>query len=126
MSWREACTHNLGLKVLSLFLAALLWLFVTAGQEAELDLQVPVLFENLPVGLTIGNQPPSLLDLRLAGPKIQLMRLQRERLAVALDLKNAGEGSIGFPNPEKSIRLPDGVRVTRVTPAAIEARLVKM
>ena len=125
MTWRETWTHNLGLKALSLFLAALLWLFVTAGQESELDLQVPVLFENLSPGLAVVSQPPSRLDVRVAGPKIVLMRLRTERLAVVLDLKNAGEGTTGFPGPEKAIRFPDGVRVTRVAPAVIELRLVR-
>jgi YbbR domain-containing protein len=125
MTWRGAWNHNLGLKVLSLFLATLLWLFVTAGQESELDLQVPVLFEHLSSGLTIVNQPPSRLDVRVAGPKILLMRLRTDRLAAILDLKDAGEGSAGFPGPEKAIRFPEGVRVTRVIPAVIEVRLAK-
>jgi YbbR domain-containing protein len=125
MTWRETWTHNLGLKALSLFLAALLWLFVAAGQESELDLQVPVQFENISPGLAVVNQPPTRLDVRVAGPKILLMRLQTDRLVVVLDLKGAGEGTTGFPGPEKAIRFPDGVRVTRVTPAVIELKLVK-
>jgi YbbR domain-containing protein len=125
MNWREAWTNNLGLKALSLFLALLLWLFVAAGREAELDVVAPVVFENLPPPLAIVNQPPSRLDVRVAGAKIELLRLKTKRLTVVLDLKGAGEGITSFPGPEKAIRFPEGVRVTRVTPAVIEVRLAK-
>jgi YbbR domain-containing protein len=125
MTWRETCAHNFGLKALSLFLAVLLWLFVAAGQESELNLQVPVFFENISPGLAVVSQPPSRLDLRVAGPRILLMRLRAERLAVVLNLKDAAEGTTGFPGPEKAIRFPAGVMVTRVTPSVIEVKLVK-
>jgi YbbR domain-containing protein len=125
MNVRETLTHNLGLKVLSLFLAIVLWLFVAAGTESEIGLSLPVVFTHLPTGLAIINQPPARIDARLAGPRILLLRLNEERIPVVLDLQGAREGSTVFPGVESAISVPDGVRVTRVTPAAIEVRLAR-
>jgi YbbR domain-containing protein len=125
MSWRETVTKNLGLKALSLLLAALLWLFVAADRESEREIAVPVVYRNLSPALAIVNKPPSRLDLWVAGPKIMLMRLNADRLTIFLDLKNAGEGATSFPGPEKAVHLPEGVRVTRVTPASVEVSLAR-
>jgi YbbR domain-containing protein len=125
MNVREMLTHNLGLKVLSLFLAMVLWLFVAAGKEAEIGLSLQIVFAHLSPGLAIVNGPPARIDVRLAGPRILLLKLKAERLPVLLDLQGIREGTTAFPAVEMAIRVPDGVRVTRVTPAAIEVRLAK-
>jgi len=125
MNVREMLTHNLGLKALSLFLAIVLWLFVVAGMETEIGLSLPVVFAHLSPGLTVVNRPPDRIDVRLSGPRILLMKLNAERLPVLLDLQGAREGTTTFPAVEMAIRVPVGVRVTRVTPAAMEVRLAK-
>jgi YbbR domain-containing protein len=125
MNVREMLAHNLGLKVLSLFLAVMLWLFVAAGMEAEIGLSLPVVFTHLSSDLAVVNQPPARLDFRLAGPRILLLKLKAAQLPVLLDLQGVREGTTAFPAVEMAIRVPEGVRVTRVTPAAIEVRLAK-
>jgi len=125
MNLREVLSHNLGLKVLSLFLAMVLWLFVAAGKETEIGLALPVVFAHLSPGLAIVNQPLPRIDVRLSGPRIMLLKFKTESAPVILDLQGAGEGTIAFPAMETAVRVPDGVRVTRVTPAAIEITLAK-
>jgi YbbR domain-containing protein len=125
MNLREMLTHNLGLKALSLFLAMVLWLFVAAGMETEIGLSLPVVFAHLSPGLAVVNRPPARIDVRLAGPRIILLKLKAEPLPVLLDLQGVREGTTVFPALEMAIRVPEGVRVTRVTPAAIEVKLAK-
>ena len=125
MNLREILTHNLGLKTLSLFLAMVLWLSVAAGMKAEIGLSLPVVFAHLSPGLAVVNQPPARIDVRLSGARILLMKLKAEQLPVLLDLQGVREGTTVFPAVEMAIRVPEGVRVTRVTPAAIEVRLAK-
>jgi len=126
MKIRESMTHNLGLKVLSLIMAVVIWYFVDVGKEKEISMSVPVRFENLPPGLVVAGPPPPQIYLRLKGPKIALMKIRADRLVALLDLKGAREGKTGFPYLETMINLPEGVRVTRVTPVAMEVRLVKI
>jgi hypothetical protein len=118
-------THNLGLKVLSLVLAAALWLFVVAEKETEIGAAVPVEVKNLPRGLAIVNRTPSRVDVRLAGPRIALLKMRAVPPLLLLDLQGAREGITGFPGLEKDIPLPAGVRVIRITPDTIEVRLAK-
>ncbi len=125
MSMKEMVTGNLGLKALSLFLAAALWLFVTMGMEGEEGIRVPVRITNVPSRLSIENQAPAVVDLRIAGPKILLMRLDKERLASTLDLQGAGVGDVAFPDLAGTVRLPSGLRVTRISPANVSLKLVE-
>jgi hypothetical protein len=126
MKLRELVTQNLGLKVLSLIMAVVIWFFVDVGKEMEISMAVPVLFKNIPAGLVIAGAPPPPINVRLKGPKISLLKFREERPSLLLDMKGAGEGLTGFPGLEGMITLPEGVRVTRVTPAAMEVRLEKM
>jgi hypothetical protein len=126
MKLRELVTHNLGLKALSLIMAVVIWFSVNVGKETEISMAVPVLFKNIPSGLVIAGAPPPPINVRLKGPKISLMKFREERPDLILDLKGAGEGTTGFPGLESMITLPEGVLVTRITPAAMEVRLGKM
>lgn len=125
MSIKETVTGNLGLKALSLFLAAALWLFVTMGMEGEEGLRVPVRIKNIPTRLSVENQVPAVADIRIAGPKLFLMRLDKEQLAATLDLQGLGVGDVAYPDLAGTVRLPSGLRITRISPANVVLKLVE-
>jgi len=125
MSLHELLTHNLGLKIMSLFLAVVLWLFVAAEKDSEIFLSIPVVIANLPAGLVVANRPPSRIDVKFAGPKILLMSLQRDQHKVYLDMKDAHEGTTEFPGLERAVRISEGVRITRISPAVVDVTLVR-
>jgi YbbR domain-containing protein len=125
MSLREMLSHNLGLKIMSLFLAMVLWLFVAAEKDSEISLSVPLEITNLPAGIVVVNQPRSRVDVRVAGPEILLMALQWNLPKVCLDMKDAHEGTTEFPGLEKAIRISEGVRVTQVAPATVKVSLAR-
>jgi YbbR domain-containing protein len=125
MKLKERMTENLGLKALSLFLALLLWLSVTARMDGEVRIAVPVQLRNLSPQLLIVNRMPHVIDLRISGPKFLLMQLDKERLAVPLDLEGVGDGVVTFANLERTIPLSHGLRITRIYPSTIELKLEK-
>jgi len=125
MNLREVVTHNLGLKIMSLFLAIVLWLFIAAEKDSEISFSVPVEIVNLPNGLVVASRPPARIDVRVAGPKVVLMSLQWNLPKVFLDMKDAREGTTEFPRLEGTIRISEGVRVTRVSPAAVDVTLAR-
>lgn len=125
MRFWDAVRQNLGLKALSLFLAVMLWLFVAAGRDAEVSRSVLVQLEHVPSGLVVAGNPPSTINVRIKGPKILLLKNRMGKLTLLLNLKDSNEGMTAFPSPGALINLPEGVRVTRVTPALIEIRLAK-
>ncbi len=122
---REGLAENFGLKALSLLLAALLWLSVTAAKEGEVAVTVPVRIRNLAPRLALATKAPISIELRIAGPKIRLLHLAKERLAADLDLQGVGEGGVTFADLARTVALPGGLRVTRVYPATIELKLVR-
>ena len=67
--------RNIGLKFLSICIAALLWLVVAGDRVVERALRVPIEFQNLPQGLEIVGDPPEDVDVRLRGSSGTLGRL---------------------------------------------------
>jgi hypothetical protein len=125
MNLLERLPKNAGLMLLAVSLAFVLWLFVNYDRESETEMTVPVRVVNVPTGLMVANQLPHHLVIRVAGPRIQLMRLDQERLAVSLDLKNLREGTVAFPELGQAVPVPRELRVTRIYPSMIEIRLRK-
>lgn len=125
MSILDRTAKNFGLKVLALFLAVVLWLFVNFEKESEIEVSAPVEFKNLSAGLAVAGPVPSRLDIRIAGPKILLLRVRPDRLKVPLDLTGIKEGTAAFSGIEKLLPAYPGVRVTRVYPSTITVRLVR-
>ncbi len=125
MNVQEISSNTLALKLLSLAAAVLLWLFVTYGLEATLVVQIPLEIRHLAPDLVVAGEVPSSVALTVSGPKIQVQRLAGQNLRLPLDLEGVGAGSVAFPDMQRLVPLPAGVRVTRVYPAALELRLEK-
>jgi hypothetical protein len=58
--------RNLGLKVLAIALASLLWLTVAGQHIVERSLRVPLEFRNIPKSLEIVGNTPDTIDVRVA------------------------------------------------------------
>ena len=125
MSLKERLPANSGLMMLALSLAIVFWLFVHYHNESETELLVPVKLENLASGLVVANQPPARINVRIAGPRIQMLRMDPDQLVVSLDLQNVGEGVVAFPDIDKAVPVARDLRITRVYPSVVEIRLVR-
>ena len=62
--------RHVGLKVISVVLAALLWLLVSGEQTVERALRIPLEFTNLPPQLELVGSPPSVVDGSSCGGRI--------------------------------------------------------
>ena len=56
--------QNLALKVVSVVLAALLWLIVSGEQTVERVLRIPLEYTNIPEQLELVGEPPTVVDVR--------------------------------------------------------------
>ena len=61
--------HNLGLKLISLGLAVGLWLAVARNPVAEVAVEVPIEFHNIPQDLEISSENIPRAQIRLRGPE---------------------------------------------------------
>jgi YbbR domain-containing protein len=111
--------RNVGLKFLSICIAALLWLVVAGDRVVERALSAPIEFQNLPQGLEIVGDPPEDVDVRLRGPSGTLARLGPGDLSAVIDLRNARPGRRLFHLTASQVRVPYGVDVVQVGPATL-------
>jgi YbbR domain-containing protein len=111
--------RHIGLKVVSVVLAALLWLLVSGEQTVERALRIPLEFTNLPSQLELVGQPPAVVDVRVRGSSGALSRVAAGELAAVLDVRTARSGDRLFHLTAEDVRAPFGVDVVQVTPASV-------
>ena len=119
-------TENWMMKLLSLVFALVLWFFVMGEQDLEKGFAIPVELANLPEGLIVSNDVPSLLDVRISGPRSVLMNLEQSDLAIDIDLDGLGTGVASFKRLEERFNLSRNLKITRTSPSVIEVRLERI
>jgi len=111
--------RHLGLKLLSLGLALLLWLAVAGEEIVERGLRVPVELQQFPPGLELQVEPPAAVDVRVRGASAALSRIGPGDVVAVLDLHGAQPGRRLFHLTPEQVRAPFGVEVVQVTPATV-------
>ena len=111
--------RHLGLKFVSIALAALLWLAVAGEQTVERALRIPLEFTNLPAQLEMVGDAPALVDVRVRGSSGGLNRIAIGELVAVLDLRSARAGRRLFHLGGADVRTPFGVDVVQVNPSTI-------
>src|SRR6476646_3051790 len=117
--------RHLGLKVLALALAILLWLTVAGEHVVERSLRVPLEFRNIPDALEIVGNAPDTVDVRVRGSSALLSRMQPGEIVAVLDLAGARPGSRLLPIRTDEVRAPFGVEVAQVVPSTLALELEK-
>lgn len=111
--------RHLGLKFVSIALAALLWLVVSGEQIVERALRIPLEFTNLPPQLELVGDTPTVADVRVRGSSGSLTRLAQGDLVAVLDLRAARSGRRLFHLTPADVRRPFGVDVVHVSPSNV-------
>lgn len=125
MSGPVSVNRNWLIRVLSLLLAIVIWLFVDLEQEDMEELTARVRVENLPTSMSIaGGQLPA-VRVQVRGPKILLIRYQGLSPVIPLDCGGVREGITRFVGAEQGVRVPAGISLVRVVPATIELKFQK-
>src|SRR3954465_15747131 len=117
--------RHLGLKLMAVALAALLWLIVAGGHLVERSLRVPLEYRNIPAELELVGDPPTDVDVRLRGSSALLGRLEPRDIIAVLDLASARPGSRMFHLRSDEVRAPYGVEVAQVVPSTVAVDLEK-
>lgn len=111
--------RHLGLKFVSVVLAALLWLIVSGEQTVERALRIPLEFTNIPTQLELVGEPPTVVDVRVRGSSGALSRIAAGELVAVLDVKAARTGQGFFHLTGTEVRAPFGVEVVQVAPSSL-------
>ncbi len=114
--------RRLGLKVMSVAIAVLLWLAVGGEQVVERTLRSPLELQNIPEGLEVVGESPSTVDVRVRGSSSTLGQLSSGDVVTVLDTSAAKPRRQLFHLTPDHVRVPFGVEVTFVGPATIPLR----
>jgi len=119
-------TENWTLKIISLVLALLLWSFIMGERRLEVGYPVPLELQSLPTGLMVANEVPSLIDVRVSGPRTLLSKISPNDISIVVDLTDLKPGLTTFKRLEERLNLPSGLRVTRLSPSFIDLKLERI
>lgn len=117
--------RHLGLKLMAVALAMMLWLIVAGDHLVERSLRVPLEYRNIPPELELVGDPPTEVDVRLRGSSALLGRLEPRDIVAVLDLASARPGSRMFHVRSGEVRAPYGVEVAQVIPNTLAVDLEK-
>jgi len=111
--------RHIGLKSMSIALAALLWLVVAGEQTVERAIRVPLEFTNVPPQLELVGEPPNFVDLRVRGASGRLSRIPAGEMVAVVDLQDARPGQRLFHLSASDVRAPFGVEILQVVPTTL-------
>ena len=111
---------HFGLKVVSLALAILFWMMVSAQRSSvERGLRIPLELQNLPENLEMVDPPQEAVDVRVRGDADALGRLVPGDLVANVDLSAAQSGRRLFHISPDRVKAPFAVEVRQVLPSAV-------
>ena len=111
--------RHIGLKLLSVALAALFWFLVSGEQIVERALRIPLEFTNLPAEIELVGDAPTVVDVRVRGSSGALNRAATSELVAVLDLRTARPGQRLFNLTSGDVRTPFGIEVVRIAPSNV-------
>jgi len=112
--------RNAGWRLLSIALAAIIWMNVATEPEMSTLISVPVQFKDPPDGIEVTTRAAETVQLEARGSSGQLRDLTNRRPAVTLDfsgVRDPGDRTFTIARPQTN--LPRGVDLVRASPAQI-------
>jgi hypothetical protein len=126
MTRRPFLFRNLGLKILALVIALLVW-FALSGQRreriSERSYRIPLSLVNVPPRTMVASPLPGGVEVRVRGPFTALRQLQPERLEAVIDLLDARPGERVHRFAPEDINVPPEVEVLAIAPGEVRVVL---
>jgi len=118
---------NFYLKILSVIIAILLWFFVIGESKNEIGLNATLEFKGIPEDVTIVNNIPSTIHVRLKGSSTLLRPLAEKRPLFNIDLSKMKIGENVIMLEKNDLKnIPLGVEVIDISPVAITVILDRL
>jgi len=121
----EKILNHLGLKLISLCLACLVWFYVTNRKETEITFSLPFRLESIPQNKEISWQSDEYANVRVRGSPLEMRGLTPQQIQVYLDLAGAQVGDNIYYLSAQNVRLPKGLEVAHTIPSHVTLRVEK-
>ena len=123
--WKAAFTENISYKIVSLFIALILWLTILGRRDFSLTKSLEVeLLAGPHQAVTM--QSADSIKVKVSGPRTALKKFMESGLSqlISIDVSQLGEGDVDIEVPLKHIDVPFGVKVISVKPSVVRAHIV--
>lgn len=114
---RRYVLNNIGLKLVSLLIAVLLWMAFARNPVTEIAINVPIELQHVPDQLEISSEHIPEVQIRVRGPERVVHRLDPTEVHAAIDLAGARPGERTYDLTGRQISTPQGVEVVQVVPS---------
>lgn len=119
----EHLTSNALYKGVALFVAFAIWMTTLYGRK-DITIRSPIDVELITrPGFIVEKMDESSIVAQLKGPRNQLKRFRQTNQPLKVDLTNASPGEVTYPIDPRSLSLPDGVKVIRITPDKLKIKM---
>lgn len=118
--------HNFGLKLISLLLATGLWLALVHDPIAEVAVEAPIVFRNVPEGLWMNYERIPRAQIVLRGPEREVRRLQPSDVHAEIDLAGVQPGERTFLFSAVRVRKPHELEVISVGPDKFQMTFIAL
>lgn len=128
-SLRDELRRNPGLKLVSLWLAGLLWFAINVTErDAERVVELPVTIRKLQPGLIVTNLPTKPVAFTLRGPRTILDGVDEHKGRVALDLGGTLPGDQRIEINTEMVRpdFPRRLKIVRIEPQRLKIRVDRL
>ncbi|MGB8951267.1 MAG: CdaR family protein [Candidatus Aminicenantales bacterium] len=119
--------RNWALKLLSLILAATLWLTLIPEEKisSEKTLNIPLETHNIPSDMELVVKPVSTIDVTIRAPNRLINQISPTNVRAILNLEKATVNQEDYPLNPDMISVPSGAEVIKVLPNKVNLKLEK-
>lgn len=123
--WRDTLTDNLSYKIVSLFIALILWLTILGRRDFSLTKTIDIELITGP-GKIVAHQSVDVAKVKVSGPRTALKKYMDSGLSqlLVIDISDKGQGEFDVEVPLSQIDVPFGVKVISVKPPMVRAKVV--
>jgi len=126
VKWKDLVTENLSYKLVSLFIAMILWLTILGRRDFTLSKSIEV--EAYAVaGLMVQSQNTDVIKVKVTGPRNAIRKFIDSGLnqVLSIDVTSFGAGEYEIEIPVHKIDVPFGVKVVSIRPQSLRVKIVK-
>jgi YbbR domain-containing protein len=129
ISFTRGLLDNIGVKLIALVVAMVIWFNASGQQEIKRDYQAALKFVNVPDTLMVTGRVPTDVELSVSGTRRQLLFLGFRKMSVRVNLARATPGRFSQRLAVSDVELPAGIEpgdVRITSPLAVDINLERV
>jgi len=129
MGLKKTFTENLGVKIIALVVALIVWGYTSKEKTETWSKTIPITLENLADTLVVTNEIPRVVEIEVTTSHLIRMWTGFTRFALVLDVSEAAPGHQRVSLTSRQIQLPDYIGYHNVAvrdPRSIDLRLERL